>query len=97
MLTSCGAQLAFGYCNKQVDDLHSQALAVTEREQRQPFYYEISKILNTDLQKGYLWNVARPLAFNKRIVGLAEHWQQQPVILFNLPVYNEIETWSIAP
>lgn len=95
VLTSCGAQLAFGYCNERVDELHTLALSTTDREERIGYYEEISRILNAELQKGYLWNVTRPLAFNSRVVGLAEHYSEWPVVLFNLPVYNEVETWYV--
>lgn len=95
VLTTCGAQLALGYCNERVDELHTLGLSTADTEERTESYHEISRILNQDLQKGYLWNVARPLAFNNRIVGLSEHWLEQPVVLFNIPVYNEIETWYI--
>lgn len=91
----CGAQLSFGYCSDEADNLAAQGVSVAEREARAPFYQDISRILNQDVPKVWLWNEARPLAFNKRVVGLSEHWQEQPIILFNVPVYNEIETWYV--
>ena len=33
------------------------------------------------------------MGFNKRIAGLAEHFEQQPLLMFDIPVYNEIHTW----
>jgi peptide/nickel transport system substrate-binding protein len=38
----------------------------------------------------------RPLAFNNRIVGLAQHFKEQPLVIFNHPVYNEVEKWEVA-
>ncbi len=95
VLTTCGAQLALGYCNPRVDELHQLGISVANREERAVYYHEISLILNEELQKGYLWYAARPLAFSNRIVGLAQHWLEQPLILFNLPVYQEIHTWYV--
>jgi len=43
-----------------------------------------------------LWYDIRFLGFNKRVVGSAEHYREQKLIYFNMPVYNEIETWYIA-
>jgi peptide/nickel transport system substrate-binding protein len=96
VLTTCGAQLALGYCNERVDELHQLGVSVADRDERAVYYHEISRILNEDLQKGYLWYAARPLAFNNRVVGLAQHWLEQPLVLFNLPVYQEIHTWYIG-
>jgi peptide/nickel transport system substrate-binding protein len=95
VLTTCGAQLALGYCNERVDELHALGVTVADRAERAVYYHEIAQILNEELQKGYLWYAARPLAFNNRVVGLSQHWLEQPLILFNLPVYNEIHTWYI--
>jgi hypothetical protein len=35
------------------------------------------------------------MAFNKRVVGAAEHYAQMPNLIFDLPVYNEIEKWEV--
>lgn len=91
----CGAQLALGYCNPTVDELFAKGMGTSNRAERAPIYQEINRILNKDLQKGYLWYAARPLAFSRRVVGLAEHWLEQPILVFNTPVYQEIEKWYV--
>jgi len=91
----CGVQVAVGYCNKQADELAVKALGSADRKVRAPSYQQISKILNQELPKIWLFWEVRPLAFNKRIVGLSEHWLQQPLLVFNIPVYQEIEKWYV--
>ncbi len=92
---TCGAVLALGYCNERIDELFTLGKTESARDDRAPFYQEISTILNEELPKTFLWYPPRPIAFNNRVAGLAEHWEEQPVLLFNLPVYQEIETWFI--
>lgn len=92
----CGALLAVHYCDPEVDRLFDQGLAQSDQGERQATYFELSRILNEDLPSVWLWQQLRPLAFSKRFVGPAEHWQEQPVILFNMPIYNEIEKWHLA-
>lgn len=91
----CGTQLAFTYCNKRVDELYDLALSESARDKRAPYYREISKIFNEDMFRGWLWYEVRPMAFNKRVVGAAEHYAQMPNLIFDLPVYNEIEKWEV--
>lgn len=93
LITKCGTQRAMGYCNEKVDELFDQGLSVADREQRAPYYQEISTILNEELAKLWLWYEVRPMGFNTRVVGLGEHFQQQPLLMFDVPVYNEIHTW----
>jgi peptide/nickel transport system substrate-binding protein len=95
LTSTCGAQLSFGYCNKRVDELYDLGLSELQREKRAPYYQEISKILNEDAFRGWLWYEVRPLAFNKRVVGAVEHYREMPTLIFNLPVYNEVEKWSV--
>lgn len=95
LVQRCGTQLALGYCNERVDELFDLGLSKAEREERAPYYQEISKILNTDMPRGYLWYEVRPLAFNNRAVGPAEHFSQMPNLIFDLPVYNEVELWEV--
>lgn len=95
LTTTCGAQLAFGYCNKRIDELYDKGLSESARDKRAPYYQEISKILNEEAYRGWLWYEVRPLAFNKRVVGPAEHYAEMPTLIFNLPVYNEVEKWDI--
>ena len=95
LTSSCGAQLAFTYCNKRVDELYNLGLSEAQREKRTPFYHEISKILNEDMFRGWLWYEVRPMAFNKRVTGPAEHYKEMPTLIFNLPVYNEDEKWDV--
>ena len=93
LITKCGTQRAMGYCNKRVDELFGLGLGEGERAKRAPYYQEISTILNQELPKVWLWYEVRPMGFNSRIAGLAEHFQQQPLLMFDTPIYNEIHTW----
>ena len=92
----CGSTLALGYCNERVDELFALGKTVESREERAEYYQEISKILNEELPKTFLWYLPRPVAFNTRVVGLAEHWEETDILMFNVPVYMEIETWYVA-
>lgn len=95
LTTRCGAQLAFGWCNKRVDELYDLGLTESARAKRAPHYQEISKILNDEALRGWLWYDVRPMAFNKRVIGAAEHYAQMPNLIFDLPVYNEVEKWEV--
>ena len=92
-ITRCGTQRAMSYCNARVDELFGLGLSEAERDARAPYYQEISTILNDELPKLWLWYEVRPMGFNKRIVGLGEHFAEQPLLMFDLPIYNEIHTW----
>lgn len=94
-LNACGGRLAFGYCNEQVEELFTQGQNSSDRAERAPYYQEISLILNQELPKIWLWYQSRPIAYNNRVIGLGEHWQETPVLLFGMPYYTEIETWYI--
>jgi peptide/nickel transport system substrate-binding protein len=83
-----------GYCNAKVDEDYTKGAAVAKREDRAPFYQDISKILNQELPKVWLWYEVRPVGFNNRIVGLAEHYKQMPLLMFDVPVYNEMHLWT---
>ena len=91
----CDSVLAMGYCNEEMDARFREALTVSSQEEREGIYQEIATTLNEEVPSGWLWYQVRPLAFSTRVSGPLEHWREQPVILFNLPVYNEIETWYI--
>jgi peptide/nickel transport system substrate-binding protein len=93
LVTKCGTARAVGYCNERVDELFDLGLSVAERDLRAPYYQEISTILNQEVPKTWLWYEVRPMGFNKRIVGLAQHFTEQPLLMFDIPVYNEIHTW----
>ena len=92
-ITRCGTQRAMSYCNARVDELFGLGLSEAERDARAPYYQEISTILNDELPKLWLWYEVRPMGFNKRIVGLGEHFSEQPLLMFDTPIYNEIHTW----
>lgn len=92
----CGARLALGWCNERVDELFDLGASFAEREERAPYYQEIAQILNDEMFRGWLWYDVRPLAFNNRVVGPAEHFAEMPNLIFDVPVYNEVETWHIA-
>jgi peptide/nickel transport system substrate-binding protein len=93
LVTGCEQRLAVGYCNKTVDELYATGQSSPDRAVRGPAYQEISKILNAELPKVWLWWEVRPVAFDTRIVGLAEHYAQQPLLMFDVPVYNEMHLW----
>ncbi len=93
LITKCGTQRAMTYCNERVDELFDLGLTVAERDARAPYYHEISTILNEELPKLWLWYDVRPMGFNSRIVGLAQHFSEQPLLMFDIPIYNEIHTW----
>jgi len=95
LLFNCGTPLSLGYCNKRADELTRLGLSSADRKVRAPHYQEISKIMNQEVPRIWLFFEVRPLAFNKRVVGLSEHWLQQPLVLFNMPVYQEIEKWYV--
>ncbi|QPC80526.1 ABC transporter substrate-binding protein [Phototrophicus methaneseepsis] len=92
----CGNILSGGYCNEDLDALYLRGANLPDGEERAEVYQEIARILNEDLPSIWLWYEIRPIGFNRRVVGPYEHWSEQPSIYFNLPVYNEIETWHVA-
>ncbi len=93
LVTGCGQRLSVGYCNERVDELYKLGQSSADRAVRAPYYQEISTILNEELPKIWLWYEVRPVAFDTRVVGLAEHYAEQPLLMFDVPVYNEIHTW----
>ncbi len=95
LTSTCGAQLSFGYCNKRIDELYNLGLSESSREKRAPYYQEISKILNEEAFRGWLWYEVRPMAFNKRVTGPTERYAEMPTLIFNLPIYNEVEKWDV--
>lgn len=92
----CGAMLAQGYCNEQLDELFATGAALSDPDERAEVYQAISTILNEEQPDVWLWYDLRPLGFNRRVVGPYEHYSEQGTIYFNMPVYNEIENWYIA-
>jgi len=93
LVTGCEQRLSVGYCNKKIDELYQQGQSSADRSVRAPAYQEISKILNEELPKVWLWWEVRPVAFDTRVAGLAEHFEQQPLLMFDIPVYNEMHLW----
>ena len=79
---------------KSAEALTRGGLASADRNERARAYQDASVILNRELPKLWLFNEVRPMAFNKRIGGLAEHFAQQPLLFFNHAVYNEVEKWE---
>jgi peptide/nickel transport system substrate-binding protein len=45
--------------------------------------------------RGWLWYEVRPMAFSNRVSGPAEHYTQMPNLIFDVPVYNEVEKWEV--
>ena len=96
-LVVCGAKpLSLGYCSMDVDALFEKGLSTADRAQRAEYYKEISRIVNREVPKAWLWNEVRPLAFNNRVVGLPQHFLEQPLVIFNHAVYNEVEKWHVS-
>jgi peptide/nickel transport system substrate-binding protein len=96
IITACeGGFFTLGYCNERVDQLMSEGLAFADQADRAPIYQEISEILNQELNKAWLWYDTRLMAFANRIPALVEHFQQQPRLVFDVPIYNEVETWTV--
>ncbi|NJL72058.1 MAG: ABC transporter substrate-binding protein [Candidatus Competibacteraceae bacterium] len=95
MQVKSGEVLSLGYSNAKVNALFDKGKSIAKREDRAAVYQDISKILNDELPQVYLWYDIRHLGFNKRVVGPREHWADQRIIYFNMPVYNEIEKWYI--
>jgi peptide/nickel transport system substrate-binding protein len=79
-----------------VDALFEKGLSTADRAQRAEYYKEISRIVNREVPKAWLWNEVRPLAFNNRVVGLPQHFLEQPLVIFNHAVYNEVEKWHVS-
>lgn len=91
----CGSVLAMGYCNPHLDALLAQGVSTADTDDRAGIYQEVSTILNEELPSIWLWLDLRPLAFDRRVVGPYEHYSEQGIIYFNMPVYNEVETWYV--
>jgi ABC-type transport system substrate-binding protein len=94
-VVASGSVLSQGYSNPQVDELFQEGKALSDRDERQPIYHEISEILNDELPSIWLWYDIRPLGFNTNVKGPMSHWEEQGIIYFNMPVYNEIHNWRI--
>jgi len=94
-LLKCGTIESGGYCNPAVEALFAKGVQYTERDERVPYYHAIARIANQELPQIWLWYAVRPLGFNRRVVGPYEHWAEQKIIYFNMPVYQEIEKWYI--
>lgn len=84
-----------GYSNPAVDLLFAEGFKLSDRKDRQPFYYAIARIANQEQPCIWLWYVMRAVGFNRRVVGPYEHYSEEKIIYFNMPVYNEIENWYI--
>ena len=96
-IVTCNSRpLALGYCNEEVDRLFEQGLQSADRDVRAEAYKEISRIVNRELPKAWLWNEVRPLAFNNRVVGLPQSFVEQGIVIFNHAVYNQVEQWYVA-
>lgn len=95
-VVATGSVLSQGYSNTELDELFQEGKALSEREDREPIYQEISEILNDELPSIWLWHDIRPLGFNTKVKGPKSHWEEQGSIYFNMPVYNEIHKWRIT-
>jgi hypothetical protein len=49
---------------------------------------------NEELPRIWLWYGGTRHAYSTRIAGPAEHFAEQPLSLFGVPVYYEIHTWE---
>jgi len=86
-----------GYNSPRALELFDEALQYESNEDRQSYYHEIAAIANEEQPCVWLWYAPRPLGFNLRVWGPYEHYSEQGIIYFNMPVYNEIEKWYIKP
>ena len=86
----CGAKpLSMGYCNPKVDELFNKGLESADRAVRGESYQE-PRASSTRVAKAWLWNEGgRWLQQPHRRPGAA--LQEQPLVIFNHPVYNEVE------
>ena len=91
-----GEMLAYNYSNPRVDELFELGKQYSDIEDRAVYYQEISKIINEDAVRVWLWFDIRDLGFSTKVVGPREHFEEQGSILFNLGVYNEIEKWYVV-
>jgi len=91
-----GELLAYNYSNARVDELFAEGKKYSEISDRAPYYQEISKIINEDAVRIWLWYDIRDLGFSSKVVGPKEHFEEQKVIYFNMGVYNEIEKWYVV-
>ena len=91
-----GEMLAYNYSNPRVDELFELGKQFSEIEDRAPYYQEISKIINEDVARVWLWYDIRDLGFSTKVVGPKEHFEEQGSILFNMGVYNELEKWYVV-
>jgi peptide/nickel transport system substrate-binding protein len=97
-MVKCDAKpLALGYCNREIDSLFEKGVSSADRGERAKAYQAAARILNREVPKAWLFNEVRPLAFNNRVDGLAKHFKEQPLVIFNHAVYNEVEKWSVKP
>lgn len=87
---------AKGYSNARIDELFALGKASANQEERAPYYQEAALILHEELPRVYLWYDIRHLGFNESIVGPSQHFEEQKILYFNMPVYNEIEKWYVT-
>lgn len=91
-----GEMLAYNYSNERVDELFALGKSFSDQADREAIYQEISKIINEDAVRCWLWFDIRDLGFSSKVVGPAEHFAEQGSILFNMGVYNELEKWYVT-
>ena len=72
-----GEMLAYNYSNPRVDELFDLGKQFSEIEDRAPYYQEISKIINEDVARVWLWYDIRDLGFSTKVVGPKEHFEEQ--------------------
>jgi peptide/nickel transport system substrate-binding protein len=96
LLLKKGELAAFGYDNPRVNELLELGKTKANQPDREPIYQEISKILNKEMPKIVLWYDVRHLGFNDKAIGPKAHWEEQGIIYFNQPIYNEIEKWYLV-
>ncbi|MDL2229461.1 ABC transporter substrate-binding protein [Treponema sp. OttesenSCG-928-L16] len=96
LLIKKGELVSFGYDNPRVNELLDQGKNEADQAKRAPIYQEISKILNDEMPKIFLWYDIRHLGFNDKAIGPKDHWEEQRIIYFNQPIYNEIEKWYLV-
>ncbi len=93
-LLTCGHPNAFGYCNEELDFYMQAGANDLDLKARALSYHRVAEVVNEELPRIWLWYGGTRHAYSTRIAGPAEHFAEQPLSLFGVPVYYEIHTWE---
>lgn len=93
-LLTCGNPNAYGYCNEELDFYMQAGANDLDRAARAVSYHKVAEVVNEELPRIWLWYGGLRHAYNNRIAGPVEHFAEQPLVLFGVPVYYEVHTWE---